>query len=361
MSTEPSALRRIDSRTAAPSVFLLLAIGCAVSRPAPDIAYFPAPPAEPHVVHLKSFDRLHDLVAHRPTWAEILRGEPISPHVDTPAGIAFSNGHLYICDSVAGAVQDWDLSTGRAAWIGTGATERLITPVAVAVADSGNVFVADTGRSDVVQFAANGAFLRSMKKPESGTYKPASVAVHGDRLYAADMAAQAVDVYSTADGRHLQTIGGPGSDPGRFAYPSGVTTNSAGALLVSELLGARVQVLSPDGEVTTSFGQPGDRYGEMGRPKHLAVGPDGVIFVADAGFGRLHLFNAQGQLLMLLGDRTGGNEVNGAIPFGVAVAPSLPHAIASWVPDDFRASYFLFVSHSLGPERLSLYAVGGRP
>lgn len=360
MKSEASVLRRNVLRTATAGTLLLLTVGCALTRPAPSIAYLPAPPAQPHVVHLKSFNNLHDLVPHRPTWAEILRGEPVSPHVEMPAGIAFRNNHLYICDSAGGAVQDWNLSTGRAAWIGAAGAERLTTPVAVAVDGAGNVFVADTGRGDVAQYGPGGSFIRSFKHPEAAVYKPSAVAVHGQQLYAADLAGQAIDVFSVADGKYVRTIGGPGGDPGQFAYPSGVAANDAGAILVSELLGGRVQVFNPDGKVATTFGRPGDRYGEMGKPKHLAVGPDGVIFVADAGFGRVHLFNSEGQLLMLLGGAEAGGD-DASMPFGVAVAPSLPESISSWVPADFRADYFVFVTRSLGTGHISLYAVGGRP
>ena len=317
------------------------------------MAHFPPPPAEPRAVHLLSFNGLHELVPSRTGWLEVLfRGRPISPPVGSPAGIAFSNGHLYICDPAAGAVHDWDLAEGYVAWIGTGGEGRLTAPVAVAIAESGDVFVADTGRGAVLKFSSDGAFLQGLRRPEAEAYKPAAVAVHGGKVFVADMAGHAVDVYSIRDGTHLRTIGGPGGGPGQFFYPTGVAV-SGGAVFVSELIGARVQVFDADGKATTTFGRPGDRYGEMGKPKHLAVGPDGIVFIADAGFDRVHLFDADGRLLMLLGGA-------GAMPFGVAVAESLPETIAELVPTDFLAAYYVFVANGLGEKRIALYAIGQR-
>ena len=133
-----------------------------------------------------------------------------------------------------------------------------------------------------------------------------------------------------------------GTEEGQFLFPIGLARDGAGNVLVSEMLNGRVQVLGADLEPQRTLGQPGDRYGDFGKPKHLAVGPDGVIFVADAAYGHLTLFDGEGRLLMLLGDGRG-------MPFGVAATASeVPVCLAELVPDDFDAHYFLFVSHTTG-------------
>ena len=161
------------------------------------------------------------------------------------------------------------------------------------------------------------------------------------------------------DGRHLASIGGPGSQPGLFYYPCGVTVGAEGQIIVSDSFNARVQILNRNGEPNLILGKPGNRYGDMGKPRHVAVGPDGVMFVADVEFGRVHLFDRRGRLLMLLGD---SGQALGATPtpIGVAIATDLPAAIRRMIPPTFRADYFLFVSNSAGLKPISLFAVGGR-
>ena len=73
---------------------LLASCGCGARQITADVAYFPPPPAEPHAVHIKSFNQLHDLVPSQPSLLEVLRGGTISPFVDTPAGIAFRDRNL---------------------------------------------------------------------------------------------------------------------------------------------------------------------------------------------------------------------------------------------------------------------------
>ena len=339
------------------SVLLMLAAGCATHTPKAEHVYFPARPSPPRVVHLKSFNSLHDLVPVRVGFVDLIRGGAVSPHVGTPAGAAFRAGHLYICDTEVNALHDWDLTTGRARRFGTSGDTVLVKPVAVAIDDAGTAYIADTGRGEVVAFDSTGRSTRHFKAPDSNAYKPVAVAVHGSKLYVADITAHRIDLFSTADGRHLGAFGKVGSGPGEFYYPMGLAVSAKGYVFVSDMMNARVQVFDPQHNPTLSFGRPGNRYGDMGKPKHLGVGPDGTILIADAEFAHVHLFNARGQLLMLVGgpeDKPGGTPM----PLGVAVAQTLPETITSMVPDDFRADYYFFVTNSVGTKRISLFAVG---
>jgi len=95
----------------------------------------------------------------------------------------------------------------------------------------------------------------------------------------------------------------------------------------------------------------------MGKPKHVAVGPDGTIFVADAEFARIQMFNAAGQLLMLLGG-DGSAPGSTPMPLGVAIADTLPERLASLVPAGFHAQYYLFTTNTVGSRRIGLFAIG---
>ena len=338
-------------------MLLALVVGCATPGPQAEPVYFPARPGNPRVVHLKSFNSLSDLVPSRRSFMDWIRGGPVSPHVGIPAGIAFRAGHLYICDIEINVLHDWDLTSGQAERLGHSGELALAKPVAVAVDEVGTIYVADTGRGEVVAFDSTGRSTHRIRPPDRESYRPVAVAVHGSRLYVADIAGHTIDVFSTEEGRFLEAWGGPGNKPGELYYPMGVATNGSGHVLVSDMMNARIQVFDAKHNPLLSFGQPGDRYGDLGKPKHLAVGPDGTILIADAEFARVHLFNARGQLLLLVGsvdDEPGGTPM----PLGVAVARSLPDAVASFVPEDFRADYFFFVSNVVGRKRLSLYAVG---
>jgi len=339
-------------------VWVALGAGCASSTPRKTLVYFPPAPALARVVHLKSFNTLSEIIAPKISFADMIRGKVFSPYVGTPAGIAWQAGHLYICDTQLNVVHDWDFNTGNARRIGASGDTTLVKPVAVAVDSDGVIYVADTGRSDVIAFDAAGRFVRRYRAPEKQMqYRPVAVATGDHTLYVADIAEHKIDMFSTADGKHLGAFGEVGSKPGQLYYPMGIAIKPNGEVLVSDMMNARVEVFDPAHKMVLTFGQPGDRYGDMGKPKHLAVGPDGVMFIADAEFGTVQLFNAQGQLLMMVGepeDKPGGTP----LPIGVAVASALPERLSSIVPNNFAAKYFFFVTNSIGSHRISLFAIG---
>ena len=353
-------LSRCHSRLLIPFCLVMAGVsaaGCAATAVTADPVYFPSPPAQAHVVHLKSFNALGDLIPRRGRLRDIFRGRPVSPHVGTPSGIAYRDGALYVCDTHQNVVHAWDLTSGEARRIGGGGDVVLAKPVDVAVDAAGVCYVADTERAEVVAYDARGGPVGRYAPPGTERFKPTAVAVHGSTLYVADIAAHRIEVFSRADGGHLATVGEVGSGSGHFYFPTGVATDGAGNLFVSDMMNGRVQVFDHTYRFLSSMGQPGSRYGDMAKPRHLAVGPDGVVFIADVGFAHVHLFNMQGQLLMLLGgpeDQPGGTPM----PVGVAVAVTLPEHLTRLVPADFDAHYYLFVTNSIGRKRISLFAIG---
>ncbi len=349
------ARRRCVGMLGAVVVAALAAGGCGPGRITADPVYFPAGGSEAHIVHIKSFNRLGELVRRRVGFLASIRGGVTGPSVGTPAGVAYRDGHLYVCDTEAGAIHDWDLATGQGRWLGVQGDVLLSRPVAVAVDGVGTVYVADRGRGEIVAFDSGGR-VRRMKPGRGGEYKPAALATGGGRLYSADLGEHRIDVFDTADGRHLGSFGGVGSETGKMYYPMGVAIGGGGRVYVSDMMNGRVQAFGASWEAVLSMGKPGDRCGNMGKPRHLAVGPDGVVFVADMEFARVHVFNDRGQLLMLFGgdeDRSGGT----LMPVGVAVAAAVPEAVASLVPEGFGARYFVFVTNTIGEKRISLYGV----
>lgn len=354
-------IRRV--RTPSLPLLSLLALtgllsGCATPRITADLAYFPPPPATARVVHLKSFNRLYEIVAPQKSARSIVRGQGMGPFVGRPAGIDYRDGCLLVCDAKRGVVHIWNLATGEATKLGDTGSIRLSKPVAVAARADGTVYVADTERGEVVAFGNRGENAVRIKPPAAQEYRPVDVAVTGSRLYVADLVRHRIDIFDTTANQWLRSIGELGSHSGQFYYPMGIAASPNGGLLVSDSMNSRIQIFDAQYEVQFSFGRHGNRYGDLGKPRHLTVGPDGTIFVADPEFAHVHLFDSRGRLLMLLG---GGDGQTGStpLPTGVAVAKTLPETlVAALLPEGFTAKYYLFVSNGIGAKRISLYAVG---
>ena len=75
-----------------------------------------------------------------------------------------------------------------------------------------------------------------------------------------------------------------------FREPAGLALDAAGGVLVADVGNEAVRRIAPDGQVTTLAGGngrgsedgPGD-VARFSRPRDVAVGPDGTVFVADEG------------------------------------------------------------------------------
>jgi hypothetical protein len=137
---------------------------------------------------------------------------------------------------------------GTAHWIedaGAGAAQ-LNVPVAAAVGPGGDVFVANSGNSDVLVYSPTGRLIRHF-----GGYGQllglSGIAVsRTGRVYVSDAGAQSVVVFS-ARGHYLGSWGRWGPGPGELDGPDAITVGVRGTVYVADTLNHRVESFSPDG------------------------------------------------------------------------------------------------------------------
>jgi DNA-binding beta-propeller fold protein YncE len=102
----------------------------------------------------------------------------------------------------------------------------------------------------------------------------------------------------------------------RLAQPVGLA-RSADEVYVTDVSDHRVKVYSIDGRFRRAFGGEGFREGDLSFPSGLAVGADGVAYVADSNNRRVEVFDANGAFAALLTE-TGAAEGLG-LPRGIAI------------------------------------------
>ena len=123
---------------------------------------------------------------------------------------------------------------------------------------------------------------------------------------------------------------------------------------IVDMLNNRVQVLDADGNWLRDIGQPGDSTGSFGRPKDVAVGPDGTVFVTDAFSQRVHAFTPDGRPLLAFGEP--GSGIGGLIlPNGIAVSRIMPrtdHAL----PPSVTPEYYVLVAEQINRPGIRVYA-----
>ena len=206
-----------------------------------------------------------------------------------PTAIALdAAGNAYVADTGDNRVVEYNAKGAFVRQYTTAGGKALSQPQGVAVDASGDVFVGDTGNSRVVEFSGTGAYLKSLT---SGLGRPEGLALDasGD-IYVADAGIDDGGPNQVVELSQANTVlnrigSGTSSDLGGLSSPSDVALDGSGHLFVTDPDYSLAKEFETDGPYLNEFGAVGP--GELANAIAVAVAPDGQIFVADSGNGRI--------------------------------------------------------------------------
>ncbi|MFO0832603.1 MAG: hypothetical protein U0637_12280 [Phycisphaerales bacterium] len=320
-------------------------------------AFWPQFPDDPRVQFLRSLGGSAELAAAKSSTLEnVVFGKEAEKDavISKPYGVAIRNGIVYVCDMRGKSLVALDFKKKQTRIMGSTGSNRLGHPVAVAVADDGEIYVAESERGAIVVFDAQERYSRAIGFPK---FKPVALAIHGDRLYATDMLAQAVQVLDRKSGKQLGTIGSVGDNDGQFRLPMGVATDKQGNVYVVDMMRGRLQKFSPDGKLLLAGGQMGDSTGTFARPKHIAVDNDGLVYVVDAAFQNVQIFDDQFRVLTFFG-AAGDHPGAMNMPAGICVDDGSIAQFAGELHEGFNGKRVVAVTNQFGDNKVCLYALG---
>ncbi len=194
-------------------------------------------------------------------------------------------------------------------------------PSFVAVELSGNLLVADDGRSCVFRLAPGGEVIAclGMRAGERQPFARVSgVASLPDGTALASDAARNVLVHFAADGSILGEVGWSHRAGWGGWFVAGGVDASGGFFLVESQHSGRARYFGPDGVLRAEFAGSGTEPGKLTRPRAAATGPDGRLYVADSELHRVTVYRADGSLAGAFG-RWGTGEADLRYPRAIAV------------------------------------------
>lgn len=185
-----------------------------------------------------------------------------------PMNLTIHNEKLYVPEYMNDRIQVFSLAGEPLEVIGAAGEEpgHFNAPGGVAVADNGDLFVADFYNHRVQHLRADGSFVKQWG-----------------------------------------TTGETGKGAGEFTYPTDVTFADDGTLLVADGYGNRVQAFDAGGDFLHKWGGPfalglyGPFKGWITTATSIAVGPEGSVFVDDFYNDRIQKFAADGEYLTAFG------------------------------------------------------------
>ena len=254
-------------------------------------------------------------------------GTAASAELDDPEGVAVdSGGNVYIADTLNGVIRKVSTSgtittvagsnsdPGFGGDNGPAINAQMSDSSAIAVDSAGNFYFTDVLNERIRRVAASGGVITTVAgngsagisgdggvATSAAINNPDGLAVDAaGNVYIADTANNRVRKLTIATGI-LTTIAGSGTSPG-FAgdggpaksallnNPKGVAVDAAGNVFVADTFNQRIRVISTAGIITTIAGNGFAGYqgdggpavtAELQFPTGLAMGPNGVIYVAD--------------------------------------------------------------------------------
>ncbi len=248
-------------------------------------------------------------------------------------------GNLYFTDSVNNRIRKVDsmgtistiAGTGERGFGGDGGPAvqaQLASPYGVAVDGAGNLFIADSFNHRIRKVDSSGVISTIAGPGESGDGGPAGgaqlrspsgVAVDdSDNLYIADTGnhrvrkVDSMGTISTIAGTGERGFGGDGGPAvqAQLASPSGVAVDGAGNLFIADTRNQRIRKVDSSGTISTvagtgEFGFGGDggpaTEAQLSNPAGMAVDGAGNLYIADLRDHRIRKVDSTGTISTVAG------------------------------------------------------------
>lgn len=219
----------------------------------------------------------------------------------TPTGLAIDplDDTLWIADTHYHRVLQYNVAGELLFVFGEEGIDRgqFLFPTDVAVSpDGGILWVTDYGRRNrVMKFTRQGEYLTEFGEEEwhnADLNRPQSIVTSPDglELFVIDAGNSRVNVYNH-DGELLRRIGLAGDQPGQLKYPMDIALGADGLLYIAEYENCRISRFTLDGEFRGTWGEPGRVPGRLFAPWGVAIGPRGQMVIADTNNQRLQVID----------------------------------------------------------------------
>lgn len=209
-------------------------------------------------------------------------------YLSSPQGVAVSpsNGYIYVANNYPAQIVKFD-SNGNYIGVVTPPSNRA---TGLAFDSSSNLYLTSWYDNVVYKFSSSDTYISSW----GGLNQPYGVAVdHNNNVYVVNSGTSNVKKYDT-NGGLLATISSAGSADGQMNYPMYIGVDSNNNIWVSEQNNNRVQKFDSSGNFLARIGGPtsGSSDGQFWAPQGVLVASNGNLYVCDLS-GRIQVFTEQ--------------------------------------------------------------------
>jgi len=187
-------------------------------------------------------------------------------------------------------------------------------PFDIAVDQQGLVYITDVRNKRVQKFNSDGIFMIAFG--QSLFEKPAGIAIGPDNsIWVTDFDQDKIFRFDNK-GKLLASWGEAGDKPGELDSPADIAVDSKGFIYVVDEYHHKIQKFSNDGVFILAWGHKGKvnvvrsalnflisdgHRSEFYYPSRIAIGADDHVYVSDAYNNRVQVFDSQGHFIQSIG------------------------------------------------------------
>ena len=339
------------------SISLILFSSCSQrvlsNKEIPNVVYYPPSPDTARIQYLTSISSSADVTDRPSALKRFVFGEEIPITIIKPYGVTVNIPKIYICDGGIGGLVNIDLSEKSFEYFIPTGRGRLQLPINCEVDDEGLLYVADANRRQIVVFDSEGNYLAEFGE-NTESFRPTDICVRNEKIFVASVKDQKVFVYEKSKLEILYSFPEtePG-DPGYLYQPANISAEGD-LVYVSDMGDNKVKVFSSDGRFIRSVGGYGSFAGQLMRPKGIVVDSLSNLYVVDAAFENVQIFNSLGNVLMFFG---GQYKTHGDmwLPADVTISYTGLEYFNRFVDPRFSLKYLIFVTNMYGPDKVNVY------
>ena len=335
-------------------ICLLLACSRQVAKaPAPEsLVIFPPPPDTTRIQFLTHFSSSTDLEGKAGGFHRFLFGDEAPQNMVKPYGLTVHKGKIYICDTGMGGLVVLDLVHASFEYFIPGGKGQLKLPINCCFDEKDYLYVADANRGQIVVFDSELNYLDAFGEAEA--FRPTDVAIHQGRIWVANVQDHALYMYGAGDYKLIGKSPGPGAEEDGFIRQATNISIHNDMLYISDFGDFNIKRYSLEGNFLGTIGGHGNVPGTFTRPKGIALDREANLYVVDAAFENVQIFNRNGDLLMHFG---GAYEGAGAmwLPAAVEISYENLSFFEPYVDDSFQLKYLIYVSNQYGPAKVNVY------
>ena len=317
------------------------------------VLVFPPAPDTARIQFLTKISSSVDIEKEQSAFSKFILGKERPSLIAKPYGIEMSKSKIYVCDVGIKGLSIIDLEKGSFDYFLPAGKGKLMIPVNCFVDKKGFLYVADSGRKEIVIFDNKGKYISSFG--DSINFQPLDVFVADNKIWVANLKGHKIHVYKN-DSTHQLLSSFPNvsiNEKGYLFQPKNIYVTDS-KVYVSDMGGFKISIFSKEGKFLSSVGNQGTRPGQFANPKGISVDKEDNLYVIDAGFANAQIFNGNNKLLLFFGGSSKGKGYM-YLPASITINYENVKYFEKYVEPKYNLKYLILVTNQYGSDKINVY------